>query len=617
MTIIKQFEFVTTKEASRIAAIDAPAYTSNIDAYVELNTDQYYLVCNTWFAMCDDLLKDSKYFIHYVHEYMLAKGLRETIAAASSCADNLIHQSGLSSKQVPIIDYMTEQLSQLQDLRTALQLLRFPKRFTPFECEKLANDSYKKFFRVNARDRQLATNPRSRLISRIREELDSMFDGFVDHYNMHSDEIIFSSGSSMEGRLLRQKLNAYSKYSPNLNSVLYPLGKEYQDWESGRGRYYIIEPKAVPKNYKAMRIIAPEATYAAVKKQCIRISLMETLRANGYLEIFDPEDQEPSRFNCFEGSLSWGTYATIDLSSASDSINIGLAVDILPDDVWDAMAIYRPKFLRRPEGTIVRNYMLCTSGDPICFILETCIFYAISKVATDFVATFTGVDLAIPRVFGDDIEVDERAFDTTCDILAILGFTVNAEKSFGALTRYRESCGVEYLDGEPIHGIYWPRVAIDYSASSFSSLVALQHRVFGVSPIAATFLADIIVKRYKGVAVDPGTECDSVWEPHGIHKHMRVAPQGTLAPRLKAVDAPAWMLRPVSNKVERVYEESLLKNVPSRQKDLVEMYHYYSFLKNGPLYQSDEDREWGISVSRRQLGDFLIPTAKITTYVLA
>lgn len=616
MTIIKQFEFVTIKEARKIASIDAPAYTSHGDEFIKLNTNQYYLVCNTWLAMCEDLIPDSKYFIHYVYNFLMVHGLKETIAAASSSADRLIHRTDISVRSTPIIDYLTGQLAQLQDLRTALQLLRFPKRFTPFMCEKLTHDSYKNFFRVNARDRELATNPRTRLISRIREELDSMFDGFVTYYRMHSDDIIFSSGSSMEGRLLRQKLSAYSKYAPNLGSVMYPLGNTYRSWEEGYGRYYVITPKAVPKNYKAMRIIAPEATYAAVCKQRIRVALMETLRHNGYLEIFDPEDQEPSRFNCFEGSLNWGAYSTIDLSSASDSINVGLAVDILPDDVWDAMEIFRPKFLRRPEGNVVRNYMLCTSGDPICFILETCIFYAISKVATDFVGTFTGTDLVTPRVFGDDIEVDVRAFDTTCDLLTLFGFTVNAEKSFGPDTRYRESCGVEYLDGEPLHGIYWPRQAIDYAADSFASLVALQHRVFGVSPIAATFLADVIVRRFKGVAVGPDIECDSIWEPHGLHRHLRVAPQGDIAKRLKVSEAPEYMLRTVSNRVCQVFDERLLSNIPVRQKELVEIYHYYSFLKSGPLYLSDEDREWGISVSRHQFGDLLIPITKVTTYIL-
>lgn len=65
----------------------------------------------------------------------------------------------------------------------------------------------------------------------------------------------------------------------------------------------------------------------------------------------------------------------------------------------------------------------------------------------------TVTDLGNFGVFGDDIIVVKRAYRKVLRLLDILGFKVNAEKSFFE-GPFRESCGGDFYEGQHARGIY-------------------------------------------------------------------------------------------------------------------------------------------------------------------
>jgi len=147
-----------------------------------------------------------------------------------------------------------------------------------------------------------------------------------------------------------------------------------------------------------------------------------------------------------QGSLD-GSYATIDLSSASDSVSINLLREILPQDVfWLLMAI-RSHEIKLPDGSWVTPHMISSMGNATTFPLETLVFWTIC----DAVRSLTGCGAF--SVFGDDIVIPTNACHLVHRALNLFGFTVNKDKSFD-VGHFRESCGGDYVSGRNVRPVY-------------------------------------------------------------------------------------------------------------------------------------------------------------------
>lgn len=157
------------------------------------------------------------------------------------------------------------------------------------------------------------------------------------------------------------------------------------------------------------------------------------------------------------GSVT-GEFATIDLSSASDTISISLLEKIIPPQPLAWLKRCRSPRTILPDGSEVELHMISSMGNGFTFPLQTAIFLAIVQGA------YRVLDIKIQRprgtsvlgnygVFGDDIVVDKRAFKLVCRLLEICGFTVNLDKSFSE-GPFRESCGHDYYSGHNVRGVY-------------------------------------------------------------------------------------------------------------------------------------------------------------------
>lgn len=165
------------------------------------------------------------------------------------------------------------------------------------------------------------------------------------------------------------------------------------------------------------------------------------------------------------GSIT-GEFATFDLSSASDTISLGLVKALLPKEVYNVLEKFRCKTakLKSTDKTIVDEFgeemdlhMFSSMGNGYTFPLETLIFTTMVRA----VYKVLGIPFITPNqtrlgnfgVFGDDIIVVRKAAGFISVMLEALGFIVNKEKTF-VDGNFRESCGGDYFKGIDVRGVY-------------------------------------------------------------------------------------------------------------------------------------------------------------------
>lgn len=145
-------------------------------------------------------------------------------------------------------------------------------------------------------------------------------------------------------------------------------------------------------------------------------------------------------------SASLGGLATIDLSSASDTICYELVKELLPPDWFEALLSCRTHASRLPSGEVVDLQKFSAMGNGFTFELESLIFWALCSSVCSKSIGREGLRAA---VYGDDIIVNVEDFDAVVDILTFCGFSVNERKTF-ASGPYRESCGKHYFYGRDV-----------------------------------------------------------------------------------------------------------------------------------------------------------------------
>lgn len=139
------------------------------------------------------------------------------------------------------------------------------------------------------------------------------------------------------------------------------------------------------------------------------------------------------------GSLS-GDLATLDLSSASDTVSIATVRLLLPQDWFLYLNDIRSHSVL-VEDTYVTTAMFSSMGNGFTFELESLLFYVLCKT----VLYFEGIAGRI-SVYGDDIICPTRGYESIVWVLHQFGFIPNLEKSYST-GAFRESCGGHYHNG--------------------------------------------------------------------------------------------------------------------------------------------------------------------------
>lgn len=282
-------------------------------------------------------------------------------------------------------------------------------------------------------------------------------------------QIVFkhSSGSTADHILGNRKYDHFV-WTNRLDSVfpfyegLLPNLSFYKETEVEfiePGQELPVKVITVPKTLKTPRIIAMEPVYMQYVQQGILEALMQSMRQIDIcrnLFLGDPDSQLANQWFARVGS-ALGSYATIDLSEASDRVSNQHVLDLLHYTPWISQAVQACRSTKADvDGRVITLSKFASMGSALCFPFEqmvfaTVIFLGIQK---ELNRPLTRKDIKFfssrVRVFGDDIVVPKEFVLAVVDELESYGFKINYAKSFWT-GKFRESCGKEYYDGYPVN----------------------------------------------------------------------------------------------------------------------------------------------------------------------
>jgi len=273
----------------------------------------------------------------------------------------------------------------------------------------------------------------------------------------------FDHGPGATTRLRKRCSDAYYKFSgipectlgalPAAASLLrfYPLWwreMQPQNVDSEESILKIVPGNkvvTVPKNAKTDRVIAIEPDLNIFVQKGIGAVIRRRLRGVGV----DLNDQSLNQALALIGSKE-NSLATIDLSSASDTLSREVVRTLLPRDWCDAIEQLRSTHGFLPDGDSICYQKVSSMGNGFTFELESLIFWAICSS----VRSLLGIRDRRLAVYGDDIIVPNGAMaEVTIRILSLFGFSVNPKKTF-VDGPFRESCGKHFFKGQDVTPFY-------------------------------------------------------------------------------------------------------------------------------------------------------------------
>lgn len=275
------------------------------------------------------------------------------------------------------------------------------------------------------------------------------------------DLCAFSSGASFR-KARRHGCTPAHKFEANVldcTKSFLPLGEillsYYRGWKEIAGiESFDIVPgnriTTVPKNRKINRTIAVEPTLNMYFQKGLGNFMRKILKRHCKINL---DDQSINQRLAWRGSLEANPYfvgpteclATLDLSSASDSVALEAVRFLFPHSFFVLLDISRSQEGTLPSGETVTYEKISSMGNGFTFELESFIFWAACASVCSEGATFS--------VYGDDIIVPARHVPELVELLSFLGFTLNEEKSFTS-GPFRESCGKHYFHGEDVTPVF-------------------------------------------------------------------------------------------------------------------------------------------------------------------
>lgn len=232
----------------------------------------------------------------------------------------------------------------------------------------------------------------------------------------------------------------YQFVSPWFRSA-YPLWAQHSD-TIGVTIVDSNQVTCVSKNSKIDRVIAIEPGLNLWFQKAIGTMIRERLRNNGIdlKHIGNSKTRKNSHFNLARiGSLD-ASLATVDFSSASDTISIELVRQLLPPKWFLLLDICRSHHGQH-NGEMFKWNKFSSMGNGFTFELESLIFYAAALAVQEYKRAH-----GIVSVYGDDVILPTCLFECFSEVSKFLGFSVNKKKSHFD-SPFRESCGSHWFRG--------------------------------------------------------------------------------------------------------------------------------------------------------------------------
>lgn len=284
----------------------------------------------------------------------------------------------------------------------------------------------------------------SRLLTRVRDEVARVLGPLTRaSLDFVEERMRFGPGatSSVSGRDVlpsRKFVASYDvtpKLQPYVRTLIPRMGGEYSSVTVNTVAYNKVT--FVPKSAKTDRAIAIEPHANIFVQLGIGALLRQRLQRVG----LDLNHQAEENRACVRRAQR-DSLATIDLSSASDTVAASLVRALIPLDWCHLLEVARSEY-SEVEGQEIRLAKFSSMGNGYTFELETLLFYCICRA----------VGVGQPQVFGDDIIVPQGQARDVVDALVCLGFSVNKDKTF-LEGRFFESCGVDVFDGQDVRPFF-------------------------------------------------------------------------------------------------------------------------------------------------------------------
>ena len=288
-------------------------------------------------------------------------------------------------------------------------------------------------------------------ITRWRKEVDFVLGNLPVHLTPR-----FSSGATYAdtGKLITtpDKMSSTPTIYPAIRDLLpfwretswYRALCEERPWQSDpeevRGNIFFT----VPKDGTKFRGCCKEASLAvAFQLDVGREMKKRLLRINVDLQKGQAYHREIARFASIDQ-----TFATIDMSNASDTVCRVLPKLTLRGDWWELLNSLRATHTR-VDKTWYRLEKFSSMGNGFTFELETVLFVTLARC----VVRDEGGDPDLVSCYGDDLIVPSYHYKGVMAALRMFGFQPNMNKTF-AEGPFRESCGGDFFDGVPVRAHY-------------------------------------------------------------------------------------------------------------------------------------------------------------------
>lgn len=266
----------------------------------------------------------------------------------------------------------------------------------------------------------------------------------------------FGPGATLEDKgrssTLVHKMQSRPTVTPNAYGVVMPYWERTAWCRSLAGEYpNRSDPKRVPgnrftsvrKTAKTHRGICVEPSLNVFYQLAVGSEIRWRLKVRADIDL--NHGQPRQRTLARSASLGASELATIDLSSASDTVSYYLVKAVLPADWFQLLESLRSPFTMMGDRR-VHLQKFSSMGNGFTFELETLIFWAIARECASS-------DDDTVSVYGDDIIVESKNAEVTLEWLKLLGFTPNLEKTFTS-GPFRESCGGDYFNGAAVRPFF-------------------------------------------------------------------------------------------------------------------------------------------------------------------
>jgi hypothetical protein len=662
----KLIELCTQVQAGDIAKKDLPTMSTSSD-YVRSNAFAYYVLLNTWL-----LIWKHNAPLSWIRIFSLIcdKGLVAVIRLLQDEVTLLLADHVLGPwSQIILCDLRKEYGSvdidsvTPDELVTLLQILRYPKRFSPTKADLVHKQTLDDFLSWENRTKMIQRSNSwyyTYITKELRAEISEMYNwtAIVDRVRAvkaDPQSWMLSSGAASNAKATTAAKVTHLIYT--IPGYQLPIFGQYthsrpMSCQMGLSDLDIVKIQAVPKSYKSARIIGMDDVARNAMGKAIEQEFRQQDRVRGTIDL---EDQTINQRLAAQGAID-GSIATLDASKASDSISKSLFVDIFPREyVTEVLPLLPTHFeLMGKKNKCYALQMASTSGHSLTFRHETIVFLAAMRLAyRQYVALVEHKQVAKVSqqsawAYGDDSLVASEAAEIAVHILATIGININTDKSYWS-GPYRESCGKEYWKGTDVTSEYFPRFPVlgswagnrvllqastyrdEYRGkidNSLTLLIDLQKKLFHLDYDAARLVASIVKAAYpKMTSSVAGTVCNDLWDvcDSNITRPVRGYKIETCAGKYRFLDTKRWVsIDPMTgfsgsnlDTFNRLHSLDTLHcqavevyypaqgTCPETYRRTWEYWKYITFLQSGPRYASDLDRLLGITQAPVSLQEFI------------